>query len=60
MSYWSCVRTEPRREHVAEHFLQLGGFDVYVPQLRERRLRYRRQVEITAPLFPSYIFVAGP
>jgi transcriptional antiterminator RfaH len=55
--YWACARLEIRREAVARHFLQLAGYQVYVPQIREQRLRRRRRVEIIAPLFPCYAFV---
>jgi transcriptional antiterminator RfaH len=57
MAYWACARLEPRREAVAEHFLQLAGYEVYIPRLRERRLQRHRRVEILAPLFPAYAFL---
>jgi hypothetical protein len=43
MSYWSCARLEPRREAVAQHFLKLAGYEVYIPQVREQRLRRSRR-----------------
>ena len=50
MPYW-CARTEVNREHVAERFLRLAGYEVYCPRIRERgRAR---------PLFPSYTFIAA-
>jgi transcriptional antiterminator RfaH len=58
VTYWACAQLEPRREAVAEHFLQLAGFEVYIPRLRERRIRSGRRVEMLTPLFPSYAFVA--
>jgi transcriptional antiterminator RfaH len=56
--YWACARLESRREAVAEHFLRLAGYEVYVPQVREQRLRRSRRVEVVAPLFPAYGFIA--
>jgi hypothetical protein len=56
MSYWACARLESRREAVAQHFLELAGYQVYIPRLRERCLRRHRRVEILAPLFPAYAF----
>jgi transcriptional antiterminator RfaH len=58
MAYWACARLEPRREAVAEHFLKLAGYEVYLPRLRGERLRRNRRVEIVSPLFPAYGFVA--
>jgi transcriptional antiterminator RfaH len=58
MSFWTCARVEPKREAVAQHFLQLRGFESYVPRVRERSLRGDRRVEKLEPLFPSYAFIA--
>ena len=55
--YWACAQVEPRREAVAQHFLRLAGFEVYVPRLCERRLRQGKRIESVTPLFPSYAFV---
>jgi transcriptional antiterminator RfaH len=56
-AYWACARLESRSEAVAQHFLKLAGYEVYVPQIREQRLRRRRRVEVIAPLFPAYAFI---
>jgi transcriptional antiterminator RfaH len=48
---------EPRREAVAQHFLKLNGYEVYVPQLREQRVLRGKRVEVLSPLFPSYAFL---
>ena len=55
--YWACARLESRREAVAQHFLRLNGYDVYIPYVREQRLRRSRRVEVIAPLFPAYAFI---
>jgi transcriptional antiterminator RfaH len=50
MPYW-CARTEANREHVAEQFLRLAGYQTYCPRIRERgRAR---------PLFPAYCFITA-
>jgi transcription antitermination factor NusG len=50
MPFW-CARTEVNREHVAEQFLRLAGYQTYCPRIRERgRAR---------PLFPSYTFITA-
>jgi ABC transporter substrate binding protein len=46
MTYWACARLEPKREAVAQHFLELAGYRVYIPRIRERRLRSSRRVEV--------------
>ena len=48
---------ESRREAVAQHFLKLNGYQVYIPQMREQRLRRHRRIEVIAPLFPAYGFI---
>ena len=57
MSYWACARLESRREAVAQHFLRLNGYEVYIPRVREQRLRRHRRVDVIAPLFPAYGFI---
>lgn len=55
--YWACARLELHRERIAQHFLQLAGFETYLPRLRERRRRNGRVIERRPLLFPSYGFV---
>jgi transcriptional antiterminator RfaH len=55
--YWCCARLETKREAVAQHFLKLAGYQVYIPRVREQRLRRRRHIEVIAPLFPAYAFI---
>jgi transcriptional antiterminator RfaH len=54
---WICARLELQRERVAKHFLQLAGYAVYIPLIREHVVRRHRRVERIASLFPSYGFV---
>jgi hypothetical protein len=50
MPFW-CCRTEVNREHIAERFLRMAGYEVYYPRIRERgRAR---------PLFPAYCFITA-
>jgi transcriptional antiterminator RfaH len=55
--YWCAARLMTRREAFATHFLDLAGFDVYLPRLREQRIIRGRRVEVRPPLFPGYAFV---
>jgi transcriptional antiterminator RfaH len=52
------ARTEPQREKTAQRFLELAGFSVYLPRIRERYAKGGRRIERLGPLFPSYAFVA--
>ena len=55
--FWACARTESKREAVAKRFLELAGFETYVPRVREQRLRRGKRIETISPLFPAYAFI---
>jgi transcriptional antiterminator RfaH len=55
--YWCCARLETHRETVARHFLTLAGYEVYILQIREQRVRRHRRIEVVSPLFPAYAFI---
>ena len=57
MSYWACAQTEPQRESAAQHFLELAGYQVYLPRLRVVHAHRGRKTECRPVLFPSYLFV---
>jgi transcriptional antiterminator RfaH len=58
MSYWACAQLEANRERLALHCLGLGGFEVYLPRVRLRKLnRVSALSPRTAPLFAGYAFV---
>jgi transcriptional antiterminator RfaH len=55
--YWACAQTAPQREAAAKHFLELAGYQVYLPRFRLLRpIRGRKVVEARV-LFPAYLFV---
>ena len=55
--FWCCAQIVPFRESLALHCLDLNGYEVYCPRLREQvRIRNRKIVR-TPPLFPGYAFV---
>src|SRR5262249_3852126 len=56
MSYWTVARLEPHRERLALHCLDLNGYAVYFPRLREHRISHGRKIEVRPPLFPGYCF----
>jgi transcriptional antiterminator RfaH len=52
-----CVRTQPKREHIAAGQLgQLAGVEVFAPRIRFRRRTPRGRVWFEESLFPGYIF----
>ena len=50
MPFW-CCRTDVNREHIAERFLRMAGYEVYCPRIRERGRAW--------PLFPAYCFITA-
>ena len=57
MSYWAAAQLDARHVRLALHCLQLSGFEIYAPRLRQRRLSRGRKIETTPLLFVSYAFV---
>jgi transcriptional antiterminator RfaH len=57
MPYWAAARAQPQREALAQHFLELAGYAVYLPRLREHRMSHGRRIETRPVLFPGYLFV---
>lgn len=55
---WYCLRTQPKREHIAAGQLRLlDGVDVFAPRIRFRRRTARGKVWFDEALFPGYLFV---
>lgn len=57
-SRWYVVQTRPHAERKAVAHLTRQGFEIYLPRYEKRRRHARRVENVTAPLFPSYLFVA--
>jgi len=55
---WYCLRSRPRREHLAaQHLVERTGVEVFAPRLAIRRQRRGGSVlPIIEPLFPGYLF----
>ncbi|MBI9020402.1 MAG: hypothetical protein JEZ10_04010 [Verrucomicrobia bacterium] len=54
---WRCVRTQPKREHIAAGQLErLEGVEVFAPRIRFKRRTPRGRVWFEESLFPGYIF----
>lgn len=54
---WYVAHTQPRGEEIARLHLQRQGFDVFLPRCRKQVRHARRVSEVTAPLFPRYLFI---
>ena len=58
MTNWYVVYTHQGSERLAEGHLKRQGFETYLPLCQKITRHARRVAEITAPLFPRYMFVA--
>jgi len=54
---WYLVHTKPRKEGVALTNLERQGYACYLPQMQIERVRRRKAVIVTEPMFPRYLFV---
>jgi transcriptional antiterminator RfaH len=54
---WLCVRTQPKREHIAARRLELlPDVEVFCPRIRFQRNTKRGKVWFEEALFPGYLF----
>jgi transcriptional antiterminator RfaH len=57
-SRWYVVQTHPHAEARAAQHLNRQEFVTYLPRYLKKRRHARRVEEVTAPLFPRYLFVS--
>jgi hypothetical protein len=55
--HWAVAQLDATRVRLALHCLQLSGFEIYAPRLRQRRVSRGRKIETKPLLFTSYVFV---
>jgi len=54
---WFCLRSQPKREHVAaRHLQQMEQVEVFNPRIRFARPTRNGPLWMTEALFPSYLF----
>jgi transcriptional antiterminator RfaH len=54
---WFCLRTQPKREHLAtQHLELLGDVEVFNPRIRYTRRTRRGTYKVTESMFPNYLF----
>jgi transcriptional antiterminator RfaH len=57
MKAWYLVYTKPRQERIALDNLERQGYQAYLPLIRLQRHRKGRNVTLTEPMFPRYLFI---
>lgn len=57
MNRWYVVQTQTHKEARAAYNLDRQGYQVYFPRYLKTRRHARRVDQISAPLFPRYLFV---
>jgi transcriptional antiterminator RfaH len=54
---WFCVRSQPKREHIAAaHLRMISDVEVFCPRLRVKKATKRGLVTFIESLFPNYLF----
>lgn len=54
---WYCLRSQPKREHIAAaHLRLLEEVTVFCPRIRFKRPTRQGQVWVTEAMFPGYLF----
>jgi transcription antitermination factor NusG len=56
---WLAVHTRHQHENLASRSLSYKGFEVFLPVYRRVRRWSDRTKELSAPLFPGYVFLRG-
>lgn len=54
---WYLIYTKPKQEHIASDNLINQNFEVYLPLLEHLKRRRNKNVLVTEPLFPRYLFI---
>jgi transcription antitermination factor NusG len=57
---WLAIHTRYQHESLAARSLDYKGFEVFLPQYTVVRRWSDRSKELSAPLFPGYVFLRGP
>jgi transcriptional antiterminator RfaH len=57
MRHWHLLMTKPREDERAEQHLLNQGYEIFRPLLKRYSIKGGKQVPVTEPLFPRYIFI---
>ena len=56
---WYLLQTKPNAHVTASDHLRRQGFDVFLPLISKTTKKNNKFIDITAPLFPGYIFMGS-
>jgi len=57
MQHWHLLMTKPREDARAEQNLLNQGYELFRPLLRQYQVKKGKQVAVSEPLFPRYLFI---
>ena len=57
MKYWHLLMTKPREDERAESHLLNQDYELFRPMIRQYKIQAGKQVAVTEPLFPRYLFI---
>ena len=57
MKHWHLLMTKPREDERAESHLSNQDYELFRPMIRQFKIQGGKQMAITEPLFPRYIFI---
>ena len=57
MKYWHLLMTKPREDERAESHLLNQDYELFRPMIRQFKIQGGKQVAVTEPLFPRYLFI---
>jgi transcription elongation factor/antiterminator RfaH len=56
-SHWYVVRTKPKNEKLACHYLEQHNITTFLPWMETSQCNTGKEMKTFIPLFPNYIFV---
>jgi len=57
MKHWHLLMTKPREDERAESHLLNQDYELFRPMIRQFKIQGGKQVAVTEPLFPRYLFI---
>ena len=57
MKHWHLLMTKPREDERAAQHLLNQDYEIFRPLLKQFKVKKGKQVAVTEPLFPRYLFI---
>ena len=57
MQHWHLIMTKPREDERAAQHLLNQDYEFFRPLLKQFRIKKGKQIAVTEPLFPRYLFI---